>query len=132
MPGSSAPEGREVVRRNLPFRLSVPENDKLAIHVVYALYAVSVVFAFPGMLGVLLAYLKRSEIVGTYLAAHVTWQIRTFWIWLLMSVIGWVLVIVLVGWLVLAAAHLWLIYRIIKGWLRLVDERPIDHPEDLF
>lgn len=119
-------------RRNLPFRLSVPENDKLAIHVVYTLYALSVVFQIPGMLGVILAYLKRGEIAGTWLETHVTWQIRTFWLWLLMAVIGWLTVIVLIGWLILLVAHLWLIYRIIKGWIVLADDRPIDRPESFF
>ena len=119
-------------RRNLPFRLSVPENDKLAIHVVYTLFALSVVFQIPGMLGVILAYLKRGEVAGTYLETHVAWQIRTFWLWLLMVVAGWLTVILLVGWLILLAAHLWLIWRIVKGWLVLIDERPIDRPEAFF
>lgn len=119
-------------RRNLPFRLSVPENDKFALHVVYALYALSVVTAVPGMLGVILAHLKRGEVAGTWLESHAVWQIRTFWLWLLMVAVGWLLVIVVVGWLLLAAAHLWLIYRIIRGWLALVDERPIERPENFF
>lgn len=116
-------------RRNLPFRLSVPENDKLALHVVYALYAASVVTAVPGMVGVLLAYLKRGEVAGTYLEPHATWLIRTFWIWLLMWAVGFVLLIVLIGWLVIGAAQLWLVYRIVKGWLLLTDERPVERPE---
>ena len=119
-------------RRNLPFRLSVPENDKLAIHVVYALYSLSVAFAIPGMFGVILAYLKRSEVAGSYLETHVTWQIRTFWVWLAMCIVGFLLLIVLVGGLVLLAAQVWLIYRIIKGWLLASDGKPIDRPEALF
>lgn len=117
-------------RRNLPFRLSVPENDKLAIHVVYVLYALSVVMAIPGMFGVILAYLKRGDVAGSYLESHVAWQVRTFWIWLLMWVAGAMLVFVLIGWLVLGAAQLWLVYRIIKGWLLLIDGRPIERPEE--
>ncbi len=119
-------------RRNLPFRLSVPENDKLAIHVVYALYALSVAMAIPGMFGVILAYLKRADVAGSYLETHVTWQIRTFWIWLALCVAGFLLLIVVVGGLILGAAQLWLVYRIVKGWLVLADGRPIDRPEALF
>jgi uncharacterized membrane protein len=126
------PDTTPTSRRNLPFRLSVPENDKLAMHVVYVLYAASVVTALPGMLGVILAYLKRGEVAGSYLESHVTWQVRTFWTWLLMWAIGVVLAFVLIGWLVIGAAQLWLIYRIIKGWLVLIDERPIDRPEAFF
>lgn len=119
-------------RRNLPFRLSVPENDKLAIHVVYALYALSVAMAIPGMFGVILAYLKRPDVAGSWLETHVTWQIRTFWIWLAMCVAGFLLLIVLVGGLVLLAAQVWLIYRIVKGWLLASDGRPVDRPEAFF
>lgn len=122
-------DSHPTARRNLPFRLSVPENDKLAIHVVYALYALSVVMAIPGMFGVILAYLKRGDVAGCYLESHVTWQVRTFWTWLAMWVVGAMLVFVLIGWLVLGAAQLWLIYRIIKGWLLLIDGRPIERPE---
>ncbi|MEQ8396250.1 hypothetical protein [Thalassobaculum sp.] len=119
-------------RRNLPFRLSVPENDKLAVHVVYALYAATIVLAIPGMFGVLLAYLKRPEVSGTYLESHIHWQIRTFWLWLLMWFIGVVTAIVLVGWVILGFAQLWLLYRIIKGWLVLVDAKPIENPTAFF
>lgn len=119
-------------RRNLPFRLSVPENDPLAIHVVYALYAAAVVFAIPGMFGVFLAHLKRGDVRGSHLESHVTWQIRTFWIWLILWLAGWMTMIVLVGWLLLAAAYLWLLYRIIKGWMLLADGKPIERPEELF
>ncbi|HEY9568994.1 MAG TPA: hypothetical protein VIR38_12950 [Thalassobaculum sp.] len=116
-------------RSNLPFRLSVPENDPLALHVVYALYAAAVVFAIPGMFGVLLAYLKRRDVGGTYLESHVVWQTRTFWIWLALWLAGWFTVILVVGWLLLGLAYVWLIYRIIKGWMLLADARPIEQPE---
>ena len=119
-------------RNNLPFRLSVPENDKLAVHVVYALYAATIVLAIPGMFGVLLAYLKLDDVRGSYLEAHVRWQIRTFWIWLALCVVGWLTVVVLIGWLILGFAQLWLLYRIIKGWLVLADERPIADPRAFF
>lgn len=127
------PNDRAVVRRPLPFKLSAPENDRLAVHVVYALYAASLVFQIPSMFGVILAYLKRDDVRDTYLETHVRWQIRTFWIWLLMTVVGsltwWVLGL---GFLLLGFAYLWLIYRIVKGWLRLSDEAPILRPGDFF
>lgn len=122
-------DSRAVVRRNLPFRLSVPENDKLAVHVVYALYAATLVLAVPGMFGVLLAYLKRDELAGSYLDSHIRWQIRTFWLWLLMWCVGWATVLVLIGWLILLFAQVWLLYRIIRGWLLLADDRAVADPD---
>ena len=39
--------------------------------------------------------------------------------------IGGVLLLVLIGWLVLAVAGVWVLYRIVKGWLRLAEQREI-------
>src|SRR3546814_12389718 len=84
------------------------------------------------MFGVLLAYLKRRDVGGTYLESHVIWQTRTFWIWLALWLAGWFTVILVVGWLLLGLAYVWLIYRIIKGWMLLADARPIERPESFF
>jgi uncharacterized membrane protein len=71
--------------------------------------------------GVILNYLKRDEVKGTYLEAHFRWQIKTFWYALGGVILGWLLAIVLVGFLILAVTGLWYIYRIVKGWLALND-----------
>jgi len=61
----------------------------------------------------------------TWLESHFRWQIRTFWWGLLWGVLGGILLLVLIGWLVLAANAVWIIYRIVKGWLRLAEGREI-------
>src|SRR3546814_16242180 len=81
------------------------------------------------MFGVLLAYLKRRDVGGTYPESHVVWQTRTFWIWLALWLAGRFTVILVVGWLLLGLDYVWLIYRIIKGWMLLPDARPIEQPE---
>jgi uncharacterized membrane protein len=44
---------------------------------------------------------------------------------LLWGVIGTVLLLVLIGYFVLVAAGIWVIYRIVKGWLYLNDNKPL-------
>jgi uncharacterized membrane protein len=44
---------------------------------------------------------------------------------LLWGVIGGILVLVVVGFIVLAADAIWIIYRIVKGWLRLSENREV-------
>ena len=44
------------------------------------------------------------------------------------GVIGSVLLLILVGWLVLAAAGIWIIYRIVKGAMYLSENRPLPAP----
>lgn len=114
-------------------------------HVVYGLHAfslvtgiigvASVVGAFltgwPSIIAVILNYVKRSEAHGTWLESHFRWQIRTFWFGLLWVALSFVFVMatlgvgILIAWLLLGLIGLWFIYRVARGWLRLVDRRPM-------
>lgn len=93
---------------------------------VYILQALSLVVGLTAVAAVIINYLKRDEVRGTYLESHFNWQIKTFW-WLLAGlVIGWLLALVLIGFLVLLGLWIWYIYRIVKGWLALNDGRGLD------
>ena len=100
---------------------------KTTVTVVYALQAVGLLLpvVLPWIVGVVIDYVKRDDAVGTWLESHFRWQIRTFWWSLLWAVIGGVLLLVLIGWLVLAVAGIWMLYRIVKGWLRLAEQREV-------
>jgi uncharacterized membrane protein len=112
-------------------------------HVIYALHAFSaltgmvsaalIVTAFltgwPSIIAVILNYVKRSEVRGTWLDSHFSWQIRTFWFALLWLLIGGVLFATVVGipvavvlWI---GTGIWVLYRIIRGWLALVSEKTL-------
>ena len=122
----------------------VPREGLVTLaHVIYALHTFSVltglassalvVTAFlsgwPSIIAVILNYLKRSEVRGTWLDSHFSWQIRTFWYALLWLVIGGVLFVTVVGipfaivlWL---ATGIWVLYRIIRGWLALSSRKAL-------
>jgi uncharacterized membrane protein len=106
-------------------------------HVIYGLHAFSaltgmlspamIITAFltgwPSIIAVILNYVKRSDVRGTWLDSHFSWQIRTFWFALLWLTLGAVLFITVVGipfaivlWF---ATGIWVLYRIIRGWLAL-------------
>ena len=97
--------------------------------------AATVVGAFltgwPSIIAVILNYVKRSEARGTWLESHFRWQIRTFWFGLLWVALCLVFVVVtlgigiLIAWLPLGVVGLWFIYRVVRGWLRLKDRRPM-------
>ena len=93
--------------------------------VVYALQAVGFFVGITWVVAVVINYVKREDVAGTWLESHFTWQIRTFWWGLLWGVIGFITAFVLVGFAVLFAAAVWTIYRIVKGWLRLNEGRPV-------
>lgn len=97
-------------------------------HIIYALYAVNFIVPFAVVAGVIFCYLKREDAAGTFLQSHIEYMIRTFWITLIASLIALVLTILLIGIVVFVAVAIWYIYRIVKGWISLNDEKPIADP----
>jgi uncharacterized membrane protein len=93
--------------------------------VVYALHAIGFFSGITWIVAVIVNYVKLDDARGTWLESHFRWQIRTFWWGLLWGVIGSVLLLILVGWLVLAAAGIWIIYRIVKGAMYLSENRAL-------
>jgi uncharacterized membrane protein len=92
---------------------------------VYALQALGFLNGITWIVAVIINYVKKDDVAGTWLESHVRWQIRTFWFGLLWGVIGGVLTLVLIGFVVLFADAVWIIYRIAKGWLNLAENRPM-------
>jgi uncharacterized membrane protein len=83
------------------------------------------VFGWPSIIAVILNYLKRSEVAGTFLESHFRWQIRTFWFALLWLLLGLLLSMVVIGFLLLAIMGLWAVYRIVRGLLALSGNKPL-------
>ncbi|HYP80919.1 MAG TPA: hypothetical protein VEQ17_11555 [Steroidobacteraceae bacterium] len=112
-------------------------------HIMYALHAVSIltgaagsafiatyfVFGLPSIVAVVMNYVRRPLVRGTWLESHFRWQLRTFWITLLVLVLlsPLVITIVLIPVVILAtvALGLWAMYRIARGWLALRDGRSL-------
>ncbi len=97
--------------------------------------AASVIGAFligwPSLIAVVLNYVKRPDVRGTYLETHFSWQIRTFWFGLLWSglCLGFIVVTlgvgILIAWIPLVVLTVWFIYRIVRGWLAVNAGRPM-------
>jgi uncharacterized membrane protein len=93
--------------------------------VVYALQAIGFIVGITWIVAVIINYVKKEEVAGTWLESHFRWQIRTFWWGLLWAIIGLILFLVVIGYVVWVAAGIWVIYRIVKGWLYLNDNKPV-------
>jgi uncharacterized membrane protein len=95
-------------------------------HLSYALLALSwFTGGITAVVAVMIAYVKRDDAVGTLYRSHFDWQIRTFWIVLAGSLLAFASMVIIIGFVVMAAVTLWALYRIIKGWLRLNDDKPM-------
>ena len=113
--------------------------------IIYGLHALSLVigivgtatvigsflFGFPSILAVIMNYIKRSDMRGTWLESHCRWQLRTFWFGLLWVSLCTLFVVLTLGigmfiaWLPLGIVGLWFIYRVARGWLALRDGKPL-------
>jgi uncharacterized membrane protein len=110
-------------------------------HFIYLLHAFSVLMGilgpaliittfltgWPSIIAVILNYIKRDDVRGTYLDSHFGWQIRTFWYTLLWLVIAAVLFATVVGivlaYILAVGAGLWIVYRVLRGWIALNEGR---------
>ena len=121
-----------------------PSLIRLA-HIIYALHAISLVTGiittativgafltgWPSIIAVILNYIYRGDVRGTWLESHFRWQIRTFWfgaLWVGLCMLFIVMTLgigILIAWLPLAIVGIWFIYRILRGWLALADRRPM-------
>jgi uncharacterized membrane protein len=130
-----------------PANAGPSESLVTTAHVVYALHTLGLVigafgtasvlgaflFGWPSIIAVIINYARRSEVRGTWLESHFSWQIRTFWwalLWaIIVAIVGFVLAVVVVGvavWIIgFFILGVWAIYRIARGWLRLKDRRPM-------
>ncbi len=93
--------------------------------VVYALQAASLLVGVTLLAAVVVNYVKREDVAGTWLESHFRWQIRTFWFSLLWMVFGAITLLILVGFVILSVWLIWFIYRIAKGWIALAEGKPV-------
>ncbi|MGH8718622.1 MAG: DUF4870 family protein [Burkholderiales bacterium] len=123
---------------------SVPSEGLARLtHLMYGLHAFSAVMGiisstlivtafltgWPSIIAVILNYIKRGDVRGTYLDSHFGWQLRTFWYALLWLVIAGVLVVTIIGipvaWILVVVTGFWVLYRIIRGWIALGNANPM-------
>lgn len=115
--------------------------------VVYALFGVAAVVGlvssgFPlvaplvgliGIIGLILAYVKRGDAAGTWLQSHYRWLIRTFWFSLLWGFIGGLVLVTLgliligipIAFCIWIATTIWVLYRLIRGYILFNESKPI-------
>lgn len=131
-----------------PYNNEAPKKNLLFVtQLVYILHALSIViglmtgatiisaflFGWPSIAAVILNYIMAPDARGTFLQSHFSWQIRTFWygmIWtVLVAIVGVLLTPFVIGpfiWLIgFVVLGIWVAYRIVVGWLRLRQYRPV-------
>jgi uncharacterized membrane protein len=92
---------------------------------VYILQGIGFFLGITWIVGVVINYVKRDEVKGTWVASHFDWQIRTFWIGFVAMIIGTLTTVIGIGFVLLFLSWVWGIYRVVKGWLAFNDRKEI-------
>jgi len=122
----------------------LPAEDLITLtHIVYGLHAFSaltglssaafVVTAFltgwPSIIAVIINYVKRDAVRGTFLDSHFSWQIRTFWWAVGWFIVAWLMIVTVIGAILgiplMMLTGVWVLYRIIRGWINLAGRSPM-------
>ena len=93
--------------------------------IIYVLQALSFLVGISGIVAIIMNYVKRGDMRGTWLESHFRWQIRTFWYGLLWAFLGMLLMSVSIGVVVVLGNVVWVIYRIVRGVLALIENKPM-------
>ncbi len=113
--------------------LSVHHNNehhdshyKGLVTTIYLLQALAFLLGgIPFLLAVILNYTHLHHVKGTWLESHFIWQINTFWVALLLAVVGAITLSIGIGIFILLALTIWVIHRITYGWMTLNDSSAI-------
>ena len=95
-------------------------------NLIYILYLLNLIFGVTSFIGVIMAYLNKGG-APERVQSHYRFQIRTFWIGLLIGVIGAVTAAFVVGILILAFLFIWWIARCVTGMRYFSEGRA--HPD---
>jgi len=89
-------------------------NNTGTAKIIYILYLVGMVFPILTLIGLVMAYINKEDNQDS-VQSHYQYQIRTFWIGMLFSIISGLLTFILIGYFLLLATALWFIIRCVKG-----------------
>ena len=107
--------------------ISTNPSEKGNANLIYILYLVGVVVGITPIVGVIMAYMAKSE-APDWLISHYNNQINIFWKVLLYGVISCVLMLVLIGVVLIFVVLIWYIVRTVKGMQALSKGEPIANP----
>jgi uncharacterized membrane protein len=79
----------------------------------------------PLLVGVVINFLNRNAVQGTWLESHFNWQIQTAWVTLAGFAVAGLTLEMGIGVYILLPTILLLVYRIVIGWNALNAEREV-------
>lgn len=102
----------------------INENAKTGALIAYGLMAIGLFTGLFWLIGGIWAIIKKDDAKGTIYLDHYEQLIRTFWIGIILNIVGFILLFIVVGYFVLIAVWLWSVYKVVKGLARITSDRP--------
>jgi uncharacterized membrane protein len=100
------------------------QADRTLVFVAYVLHLVGAIAGVTSIAGLIVNYVQRGH-TDEVIDSHHRWMIASFWWGLLWIVIGFLTIVLVVGWVILFLAWLWYIYRHVRGLIALVNGEPL-------
>lgn len=108
-----------------PMALSqMDESAKTHVLIAYVLMVTGIFTGITWIMGGIWAMVKKSDAKGTIFIDHYDNLIITFWVSLAVSVIAFPLCFIIIGYFLLFILWVWVLYRLIRGLIRLSNDRP--------
>ena len=89
-------------------------------------YGLMVVGLFTGIfwiVGAVWAMVKKEEAQGSIFEDHYSNIIKTFWWGLGLSILGFILAFVVIGYFILLAVWIWSIFKVVKGLAKITSNK---------
>ncbi|WP_299492235.1 hypothetical protein [uncultured Shewanella sp.] len=103
---------------------NIQEDTSLG-HFLYGLLAAFPLLLLPSLLSLLINMLQRETHLGEVLKSHLGWQRRSMFGLLAVLLLGYSLNAMWASMTLYLLGALWFTARLVKGWLSLLEGRPI-------
>jgi uncharacterized membrane protein len=121
------PEGSRALQI-YPIAPQFDPQEATTANTVYILYLVGLLVPLTPLVGVIIAYVNRGE-APEWARSHYRFQIRTFWIGALYSLIGVLACFIIVGFFWLCFVLVWWVVRCVKGMRAIGVGMPYERAE---
>lgn len=99
------------------------KNAKTHAIVAYALMLLGFFTGISFLAGGIWAMVKKSDAQGTVFADHYDNIIKTFWVSIVLSIVGFLTVVFVVGYVVLLVAFVYTLWKLIAGLAKITSDK---------
>lgn len=100
-------------------------SERSLAQMVYILQALGFLIGITFIAAIIVNLIKKGDMQTELAKSHMSWQLRTGLWSFAWCVIGGITMVFLVGYLIMMGAVIWTIYRVVRGWLALSDDKLI-------